>query len=163
MGMLGVYMLTDENTMNILSDNDNLFEAVENYGEEKTTISYGIDKLWDGLHFLLTDKSSQEPIEGEPLSEAVVGVHVIDCESFIAYTAPYEIYTIIKALNEVDIDALITKMNLSKFRKAKIYPNIWVKKNEEQLKKELKKEFFNLKTFYEKALNSQTGVLVSIY
>ena len=24
-------MLTDENTMNILSDNDNLFEAVENY------------------------------------------------------------------------------------------------------------------------------------
>ena len=40
MGMLGVYMLTDENTMNILSDNDNLFEAVENYGEEKTTIWY---------------------------------------------------------------------------------------------------------------------------
>ena len=151
MGMLGVYMLTDENTMNILSDNDNLFEAVENYGEEKTTISYGIDK------------SSQEPIEGEPLSEAVVGVHVLDCKSFIAYTAPYEIHTIIKALNEVDIDTLITKMNLSKFRKAKIYPNIWVKKNEEQLKKELKQEFFNLKTFYEKALNSQTGVLVSIY
>ena len=163
MGMLGVYMLTDENTMNILSDNDNLFEAVENYGEEKTTISYGIDKLWDGLHFLLTDKSAQEPIEGEPLSEAVVGVHVLDCESFIAYTAPYEIHTIIKALNEVDIDTLITEMTLSKFRKDKIYPNIWVKKNEEQLKKELKKEFFNLKTFYEKALNSQTGVLVSIY
>lgn len=63
----------------------------------------------------------------------------------------------------MDIDTLITKMNLSKFRKAKIYPNIWVKKNEEQLKKELKQEFFNLKTFYEKALNSQTGVLVSIY
>ena len=59
MGMLGVYMLTDENTMNILSDNDNLFEAVENYGEEKTTISYCIDKLLYGHHFLLNDKSSQ--------------------------------------------------------------------------------------------------------
>lgn len=161
--MLGVYMLTDENTMNILSDNDNLFEAVENYGEEKTTVSYDIEKLWDGLHFLLTDESAQKPIEGEPLSEAVVGTHVLDCESFIAYTAPNEIHTIVKALNEVDIDTLIVKMDLSKFRKAKIYPKIWVKKDEEQLKEELKREFFNLKAFYEKALNSQTGVLVSIY
>ena len=40
--------MTDENTMNILSDNDNLFEAVENYGEEKkpylmVLTSYGMD------------------------------------------------------------------------------------------------------------------------
>lgn len=34
---------------------------------------------------------------------------------------------------------------------------------EKQLKAELKKEFLNLKAFYENALNSQTGVLVSIY
>ena len=54
MGMLGVYMLADEATIERLSNDNNLFEAVEEYGEESTTIAYDIDKLWDGLHFLLT-------------------------------------------------------------------------------------------------------------
>lgn len=54
MGMLGVYMLADEATMNKLTDEDDLFEAVEEYGDEESTETYDIDKLWDGLHFLLT-------------------------------------------------------------------------------------------------------------
>ena len=163
MGMLGVYMLADEATIERLSNDDDLFEAVEEYGDQETTIAYDIDKLWDGLHFLLTDVSAEEPIEGNFLSEAIVGTDVFDCEDFIAYTIPSHIKEIIDALNKVDIEALIGNMDLSKFRKAKIYPNIWVKKDEELLKAELKKEFLNLRAFYENALNSQTGVLVSIY
>ena len=122
-----------------------------------------IDKLWDGLHFLLTGVSAQETIENDPLSEAIVGTKIFDCEDFIAYTYPNHIKDIVDALNKADIEVLIESMDLSKFRKAKIYPNIWVKKDEKQLKAELKKEFLNLKAFYENALNSQTGVLVSIY
>ena len=141
----------------------NLLEALEADGEEKTTISYDIDKLWDGLHFLLTGVSAQDPIEGDPLSEAVVGTDVFDCDDFIAYTAPDNIINIAKALNKADIDTLIAGMDVTKFKKAKIYPNIWQKKDEESLKAELKDEFVNLKAFYEKALNSKTGVLVSIY
>ena len=163
MGMLGVYMLADEATMERLSDDDDLFEAVEDYGDEETTIAYDIDKLWDGLHFLLTDVSAQDPIEGNPLSEAVVGADVFDCEDFISYTAPDRIAGIVDTLNKVDIDALTGNMDLSKFKKAKIYPNIWVKKDEEFLKTELKEEFIHLKAFYEQALSAKTGVLVSIY
>lgn len=161
--MIGVFMLADQATMDRLSDEENLFEAVEEYGEDPTTISYDIDKLWDGLHFLLTGVTAQEPIANNPLSEAVVGVHIFDCNDFIAYTAPDHIKTIVDALNGVDIDALIANMNVSEFRKAKIYPNIWVKDNENQFKTELKNEFLNLRTFYEKALESKTGILVSIY
>ena len=163
MRMLGVYMLADEATIERLSNDDDLFEAVEEYGDKEATVAYDIDKLWDGLHFLLTGVSAEKPIEGNPLSEAIVGTNVFDCEDFIAYTIPNHIKEIVDALNKVDIEVLIGKMDLSKFRKAKIYPNIWVKKDEEQLKAELEKEFLNLKVFYENALNSQTGVLVSIY
>ncbi len=150
MGMLGVYMLADEATIERLSNDEDLFEAVEEYGG-------------DGLHFLLTGVSAQETIENNPLSEAIVGTKIFDCEDFIAYTYPNHIKDIVDALNKADIEVLIESMDLSKFRKAKIYPNIWVKKDEKQLKAELKKEFLNLKAFYENALNSQTGVLVSIY
>lgn len=141
MGMLGVYMLADEATIERLSNDNNLFEAVEEYGEGSTTIAYDIDKLWDGLHFLLTGISAEEPIEDNPLSEAIVGTKDFDCEDFIAYTMPNHIKEIVDALNKVNIEALIENMDLSKFRKAKIYPNIWVKKDEEQLKAELKKSF----------------------
>ena len=163
MGMLGVYMLADEATMNKLTGDDDLFEAVEEYGDEESTETYDIDKLWDGLHFLLTGVSAQNPIEGNKLSEFVVGTYVFDCDDFIAYTDPKNIPEIIKAINEVEIDVLLQNADISKFKKAKIYPNIWIKKNEESLKQELKQEFLNLKDFYEKALNAQTGVLVSIY
>ena len=140
MGMLGVYMLADEATIERLSNDEDLFEAVEEYGV-----------------------SAQETIENDPLSEAIVGTKIFDCEDFIAYTYPNHIKDIVDALNKADIEVLIESMDLSKFRKTKIYPNIWVKKDEKQLKAELKKEFLNLKAFYENALNSQTGVLVSIY
>lgn len=161
--MLGVYMLADEATIARLSNDDDLFEAVEEYGDNEATIAYDIDKMWDGLHFLLTGVSAQEPIEENPLSEAIIGTDVFDCEDFISYTNPNHIKEIVDALNEVDIEVLIGNMDLSKFRKAKIYPNIWIKKDEELLKAELTKAFLNVRTFYENALNSQTGVLVSIY
>lgn len=164
MGMIGVYILTDEATMNKLSDSDELFEELEDYQDEETTVVYNIDKLWDGLHFLLTGESAEVPIEGDPLSEAIVGTHVFDCDDyFIAYTAPDEIPAILTALNKVDINTLISEVDLSSFAEANIYPKIWAKENDELLKNELKQEFLNLKDFYEKASNAKTGMLVSIY
>ena len=39
-------MLADEATIERLSNDEDLFEAVEEYGDESTTIAYDIDKLW---------------------------------------------------------------------------------------------------------------------
>ncbi len=69
--MLGVYMLADEATIERLSNDEDLFEAVEEYGDESTTIAYDIDKLWDGLHFLLTGVSAQETIENDLFTRAL--------------------------------------------------------------------------------------------
>lgn len=110
-------MLADEATIERLSNDEDLFEAVEEYGDESTTIAYDIDKLWDGLHFLLTGVSAQETIENNPLSEAIVGTKIFDCEDFIAYTYPNHIKDIVDALNKADIEVLIESMDLSKFRK----------------------------------------------
>lgn len=156
-------MLADEATIERLSNEDDLFEAIEEYEEEETTISWDIDKLWDGLHFLLTGISATEDIEGEPLSEAVIGTELLDDEDIITYTEPNHIVDVVEALNKVEIDALLAKMDVSSFEKADIYPDIWVKENEELLKTDLKNAFLGLKAFYEQALKAQTGVLVSIY
>lgn len=162
MGMLGVYMLADEATIERLSNEDDLLEAIEEYGEEETTISYDIDKLWDGMHFLLTGVPATEEIKDEPLSEAVIGTDLLDDENLITYTEPNHIVDIVEALNKVDIDALLAKMDVYSFEKADIYPEIWIKEDEELLKTDLKKAFLDLKAFYEQALKAQTGVLVSI-
>lgn len=81
-------MLADEATIERLSNDEDLFEAVEEYGDESTTIAYDIDKLWDGLHFLLTGVSAQETIENDPLSEAIVGTKIFDCEDFYSIYIP---------------------------------------------------------------------------
>ena len=47
---------------------------------------------------------------------------------------------------------LIESMDLSKFRKAKIYPNIWVKKDEKQLKAELKKRVSEFESLLRKRI-----------
>lgn len=163
MGMLGVYMLADEETMSRLTKDEDFVEAIEEYGEEETTESYDIDKMWDGLHFLLTGVPAQEPIEGNPLSDAVAGTHVFDCEDFIAYSSPDDVARIVAALDEVDIEALVRDMDVVNFHKAEVYPDIWIKEYEELLRNELLTAFNELKAFYHRAKELNTGVLSSIY
>ena len=163
MGMQAVYMLADKATMDKLSD-DELFENIEDYGDEETTETCDIDKMWDGLHFLLTGASAENPIEGNPLSEAIVGEKDFDCDDFIAYTEPSRISSIVDALDKVDIEALIVQIDFSKFKQAEIYPNIWENEDEEEeIKDDLKESFLRLKAFYQQALDGQTGVIVTIY
>ena len=163
MGMQAVYMLADKATMDKLSD-DELFENIEDYGDEETTETCDIDKMWDGLHFLLTGASAENPIEGNPLSEAVVGEKAFDCDDFIAYTEPSRISSIVDALDKVDIEALIAQMDFSKFKQAEIYPNIWENEDEEEeIKDDLKESFLRLRAFYQQALDGQTGVIATIY
>lgn len=51
--------------------NEEIFEVIQEL-EEDCEI-YDMDKMWDGLHFLLTGVSATIPIENHLLSEAIVG------------------------------------------------------------------------------------------
>lgn len=167
MGMLGQYMMVDETTLDSLIelDNDNLIDKLEELSECEQNEIYDIDKLWDGLHFLLTGKSASEPIEGDRLSEAIVGVTVFNGEDadFIAYTRLSDLTEIVTALNSTDIHELRTNFDVSRLRKARIYPNIWRDNEKDSLRDELIQEYTNLLSFYKKALKKNANIIASIY
>ena len=169
MGLLGNYMTVDDTTLDYMVelDNEALLEMIEELEEDESTEIYAIDKLWDGLHFLLTGKSAANPIEDDKLSEAVVGVHVFNDDDeeaeFVGCTENDELPDIVQAMLDVDIDALKEGFDLSKFRDNKIYPNIWLDKDRDSLFNELMGEFKNLPEFYMKAAESGKHIVISIY
>ncbi|MDP4145459.1 MAG: YfbM family protein [Bacillota bacterium] len=168
MGLIGQYMMINNQTFKSLVDleNDDLIEMIEDLSEDEKNEIYDIDKLWDGLHFFLTGISACQPIEGNKLSEAIVGVKVFNNDEdadFIAYTMSEYLHEIVTALSNVDIEKLRLNFGLSKFRKAKIYPDIWRDKDKESLFDELMQEYKKILNFYTKALERKAHVIVSIY
>ena len=169
MGILGQYMMINEQTLKSLVDleNDDLVDALEELNESEENELYDIDKMWDGLHFLLTGISASQPIEGDKLSDAIVGVEVFNSEDedadFISYILVDDLPGIIAALKNVDIEKLRLNFDLSTFTKAEIYPDIWREKEKESLFNELVQEYKNILRFYEKALERNAHVVVSIY
>jgi hypothetical protein len=169
MGLLGQYMMINEESFESLInlENDDLIDELEDLSEDEENEIYDIDKMWDGLHFILTGISASQPIEGNKLSEAIVGVRVLNEEDenadFIAYTKLDDLPGIIAALKNVDIEKLRLNFDLSIFRKLKVYPNIWIDKEKDNLFNDLIQEYRNILKFYEKALESKSHIIISIY
>ena len=167
MGMIACYQMVEENKLKELfeKNNEELFDEIEELQEEDEAV-FDIDKLWDGLHFLLTNATATEPIEGNPLSEAIVGTKNF-CEDedadFIAYIFPERVQAILEALKDFDIERAVEDFQPEKFAKQDIYPNIWVTEMKEQLQEELEESFNGLRSFYEEAEQQGMGVIVSIY
>ena len=166
MGMIACYQMADAEMIKILKgkDEEERFEIIEELQEECAVTD--IDKMWDGLHFLLTGVSATEPIEDNALSEAVVGKEVFSDEEdadFIACTNPEDIEVIVQALEAFDISKAVEDFEPEKFAKKDIYPNIWMREEKEGLQEELRGAFEQLKDFYNMALEQGKGVVVSIY
>ncbi len=167
MGMIACYQMADDKFVNELLDKsaEEVFEEIEELQEMDAAV-LNIDKLWDGLHFLLTNVTASEPLEGNPLSEAVVGVkNFSDAEDadFIAYILHERVMTIINELKLFDIENAIENFQPKEFAKAGIYPNIWMHEDKEELQEELKECFLAMVKFYEKAADLGKAVIVSIY
>lgn len=165
MGLIANYMTADDETVDKMMemDDEGLIETLEEL--EETNSLYSVDKLWDGIHFLLTGVSAAEPIEGDPLSEAIAGMHVFnDSEDaeFIGCTEYGELEDIISALERLDLKKLHDGFDPKKFHKAEIYPNIWGEDREE-LWSELSDALAGLIEFYKEAERSKMNVIVSIY
>ena len=155
-------MLADEATIERLSNDEDLFEAVEEYGDESTTIAYDIDKLWDGLHCLLTGVSATHLLKGNLLSEAVMGRELWPHESDISFVFPERTAEIAAALNEFNLEEALNAFSPEHFYEEHVYPNIWLRDDKEDLKQELQMAFEVLKNFYNTMAKKQKGVMVII-
>ena len=165
MGLLANYMMVDSDTLNEMMNSNN--EELMKKLEESDNEVYDMDKLWDGLHFLLTGVSAGVPIEGNQLSEAVVGVSAFieddEDADFIAYSKIDELPDIISALEKVEFEKLKSKFDPAEFQKANIYPNIWDDEEKDSLFEELKAEYNGLLEFYRVAVKKNRNVIVSIF
>ena len=167
MGLYANYMMIDNKTLTEMktADNDELLDKIEDLEENDCDI-YDMDKLWDGLHFLLTGVSASSPVEGSLLSEAVVGTRTfIDSEDadFVSYIEFSGLSPIISAMNSIRFDELENAFDPIKFRQADIYPNIWQSESKDELFEALKYSFEGLKSFYERAEKARMNIVVSIF
>lgn len=166
MGMMACYMGVEKDLLDELKfkSEDDLFETIEELEEECEV--YDMDKLWDGVHFLLTGASATEPIANDLLSEAVVGTALFiegEDTDYIAYIYPERVKEILSAMKDVDIDKMLEEFSPRVFAKNHIYPTIWIEKDKEKLREELAENFRGLKEFYSKMVEDKKGIVVSIY
>lgn len=165
MGMLAVYTTVSNDGLSelIKLNNNELFEACEEVQEEKESEVLDIDKIWDGLHFLLTGVSASEPVPNNPLSEFVVGTSLFsedeDAE-FISYSNKEDVKRILEAVKKINLSELKITFDPKTFSENEIYPNIW-DDDKESLWIELETIFNNLLDFYEK--NADSNIIVSIF
>lgn len=165
MGMIACYMEVDLSTLERLKalESEELFEEIEELEEDMNVTD--LDKMWDGLHCLLTKESAGDPINGNALSEAIVGVTKFDDDSddFITYIEPERVQEIAKTLNELDITSLSLTFNPEYFAEKDVYPNIWMRDDKDELAEELNFAFEELKQFYNGTSERNNAVVVSIY
>lgn len=165
MGMIACYMEVDKALIEKLKGfaSEHLMERIESL-EENGQNFIDIDKMWDGLHFLLTGVSASTPIENNLISEAIVGEDTFGNEDdYIAYIYPDRLKEICNALHEVDTDKLKEKFSPKEFAGKEVYPNIWLDDDKDDLFEELVEAFECIKKFYSKLVSRNKGVIVSIY
>ena len=166
MGMMACYMEAEHELIDRLmqlSDED-IFEECEALLENNK--SYDMDKLWDGLHFILTGTSASTPIEDDLLSEAIVGTSMFSDDEdadFIAYIYPDRLKEILTELDKFDISNALNEFSPRVLARNHIYPNIWHEVYKDDLKNSLIESFNELREFYHSICDLHKGVIVSIY
>ncbi len=168
MGMIANYQYINDEQLNCLknfdSERNDVLDEVEEWNEESEML-LDIDKMWDVLHFVLTGVSSCNPIENNPLSEAVVGVRSLEgIEEFVTYTEKERVADILAALEAFDMEQAMATFSMDACKKAELYPDIWDYDDEEELVKEEISDYFqNMKDFYREVLEANGHVMVTIY
>ena len=168
MGMIANYQYINGEQLNSLKNFDcernDVLDEVEEWNEESEML-LDIDKMWDVLHFVLTGVSSCDPIENNPLSEAVVGVRSLEgIEEFVAYTEKERVADILAALEAFDMEQAMATFSMDACKKAELYPDTWDYDDEEELVKEEISDYFqNMKDFYREVLEANGHVMVTIY
>ena len=164
MEMIANYQIVNDNELGELleiSDTDRCLQFIEEL-QGRDMLLLGIGRMWDALHFILCGVSASDPIEGYPLSEAIVGEDVVCEEYFVSYTSKERMYKIVRALENVDFEKVLSDFDLDSCKKNNIYPRDW-EIDKDIVLAELREGFANMKRFYRLAYEKRKNVVISIY
>ena len=131
-----------------------------------------MDKMWDAMCKILTGTNFQERLKAgnifssnEPFSWAIFGRSALNEElsEMISYANVTDVKEVAETLKNVDINALLAKINLKEFASSKTYPDIFGSDSEfEDIRASLKERFAGLLNFYQNAANKGLGVITVI-
>lgn len=170
MDLLAQYLMVNHQTLDRLMemDSESLIKNMVKLNNLGTDGTLQINKMWDGLHFLLTGISARDvAAHSTLLSKAVIGAHLFNDDDenryFVSYTTAKELPQLLNAMQQVDLTALSKQFKTAQFRTQQIYPNIWRDKYSVALFCELSETFQKLLAFTKKAYVRNQNIVFSIY
>ncbi|WP_149720184.1 DUF1877 family protein [Campylobacter concisus] len=147
-------------------------EIIKNGGGGELLDEYDMDKMWDAMCKMLTGRNFSQRLKtgdifssNEPFSWAIFGRSALNEElsEMISYTNASDVKEVAEAMKNVDISALLAKINLKEFASSKTYPDIFGRQSEfEDIKASLKEHFTGLLNFYQNAADKGLGVIIVI-
>ena len=147
-------------------------EKIKNGGGGELLDEYDMDNFWDAMCKMLTGTNFKQRLKAgdifssnEPFSWAIFGRSALNEElsEMISYTNVSDVKEVARAMKDVDISALLAKINLKEFAISKTYPDIFGRQSEfEDIRVSLKEHFTGLLNFYQNAASKGLGVLIVI-
>ena len=147
-------------------------EMIKNGDVGELLDEYDMDKMWDAMCKMLTGKNFKERLKAgdifssnEPFSWAIFGRSALNEElsEMISFSSATDVKEVARAMKNVEISALLAKINLKEFASSKTYPDIFGRQSEfEDIRASLKQHFTGLLNFYQNAADKGLGVLIVI-
>ena len=147
-------------------------EIIKNGGGGELLDEYDMDKMWDAMCKMLTGRNFSQRLKtgdifssNEPFSWAIFGRSALNEElsEMISYTNASDVKEVARAMKNVEISALLAKINLKEFASSKTYPDIFGRQSEfEDIRASLKEHFTGLLNFYQNAADKGLGVIIVI-
>ncbi|MBS5809365.1 MAG: YfbM family protein [Campylobacter concisus] len=147
-------------------------EIIKNGGGGELLDEYDMDKMWDAMCKMLTGRNFSQRLKtgdifssNEPFSWAIFGRSALNEElsEMISYTNASDVKEVAEAMKNVDISALLAKINLKEFASSKTYPDIFGSESEfEDIRASLNEHFAGLLNFYQNAADKGLGVIIVI-
>ena len=146
-------------------------EMIKNGGGELLD-EYDLNNLWDMMCKTLTGTNFKQRLttgdifsSKAPLGWAIFGRSALNEElsEMISYINISDVKEVAETLKNVDIDALLAKMNLKEFASSKTYPDIFGSESEfEDIRASLREHFTGLLNFYQNAASKGLDVIIVI-
>ena len=147
-------------------------EKIKNGDVGELLDEYDMDKMWDAMCKMLTGRNFKQRLKtGDifnstvPFSWAILGRSALNEElsEMISYANASDVKEVARAMKNVEISALLAKINLKEFASSKTYPDIFGSESEfEDIRASLKEHFAGLLNFYQNAADKGLGVITVI-
>lgn len=147
-------------------------EKIKNGDVGELLDEYDMDNFWDAMCKMLTGTNFKQRLKAgdifnsnEPFSWAIFGRSALSEElsEMISFSSAADVKEVARAMKNVEIGALLAKINLKEFASSGTYPDIFGSESEfEDIKASLKEYFTGLLNFYQNAADKGLGVLIVI-